>query len=191
MMTTPLKESLSSLICREPWNWDSLDENQIHFTDETKGQLVCRHELNVWIAAEFDWRALSGTALDTVITVDDQNPSSVIAELEIELTLTRRHIPRLGQADMSQFIINEFLLEASAFEPKVYTLRLESGIFRSDYDEMRVDLGEVELPYTPRYGLRLLFDRSPYPKRDQWKVPEGAPDAMKFWEWKVFCGRKL
>jgi hypothetical protein len=36
-----------------------------------------------------------------------------------------------------------------------------------------------------------VFDKLPYPPRKEWREPEGAPDAMKMWEWKEFCARSL
>lgn len=82
--------------------------------------------------------------------------------------------------------INESLLTNDAFLPKTYTVRLEEGNFLTPYDLMLPE----EDQYTPRFALRLAFDKSPYPPRHEWKEPGGAPDAMKMWEWKDFCGRQ-
>ncbi|TFL04960.1 hypothetical protein BDV98DRAFT_601408 [Pterulicium gracile] len=90
--------------------------------------------------------------------------------------------------DMSNYTINEALLTDDAFLPKSYIVSLEKGRFITAFDQ----LGEPRrLEYTPEYALRLTFDRSPYPPREEWRRPEGAPDAMKFWEWREFCGGKL
>jgi hypothetical protein len=116
-----------------------------------------------------------------------RNDAHLISQFDIELTLTKRRIPKLGNAEMHNYKINESLLTDDAFLPKTYTVRLEKGEFITPYDAMRTE----EIPNTPAFALRLVFDKSPYPPRDEWKEPDGAPDAIKFWEWKEFCGRQL
>lgn len=85
---------------------------------------------------------------------------------------------------MSDYRLNEELLTEDAFRPKRYHIRLEKGKFRTPYDRV-VD------PYTPTFTLRLVFDKSPYPAREEWREAQGAPDQMRFWEWDTFCGRQL
>lgn len=83
--------------------------------------------------------------------------------------------------------INEALLTEPAFLPKTLNLLLEKGNFLTGYDALSP---EKEDRFTPHFALRLRFDPSPYPPRNEWKEPKGAPDAVKMWEWKQFCGRK-
>lgn len=152
-------------------------------------KLVCRYELNVWIAAEFDWKPQSSESLDQVVDIssDTRKDPHLIGQFDIELTLTKRRIPKLGHAEMHNYRINESLLSDDAFLPKTYTVRLEKGNFLTSFEALRTE----EIQYIPRFALRLVFDKSPYPARYEWKEPEGAPDAMKLWEWKDFCGRQL
>ena len=82
--------------------------------------------------------------------------------------------------------LNESLLTDEAFKPKTFSVMLEKGNFLTPQDEML----SAEDKYTPRFAFRPEFDRSPYPPRSEWKEPQGAPDAMKMWEWKDFVGRK-
>jgi len=184
-----MSETLLSILLREDWSWDPMGANQITFNNDGTGRLVCRHELNVWIAAEFDWKPQSPESLDTVIDISSNTPNDphLISQFDIELTLTKRRIPKLGTAEMHSYRINESLLTDDAFLPKTYTVRLEKGEFITSYDAMSTE----EIPNASTFALRLVFDKSPYPPRDEWKTPEGAPDAIKFWEWKEFCGRRL
>lgn len=76
--------------------------------------------------------------------------------------------------------MNEALLTDEAFTPRHYLLVLERGFF------ITTDDGALKNKMAPRYSYRLRFDASPYPSREKWKDPTGAPDALKFWEWKDF-----
>lgn len=111
----------------------------------------------------------------------------LISQFDIGLTLAKRRIPRMRGPETQRWRINESLLTDDAFLPKTYTVRLEKGNFLTPYDAKLP--GEDQ--YTPRFALRLEFDRSPYPPRHEWKEPGGAPDAMEMWEWKGFCGGEL
>jgi len=82
--------------------------------------------------------------------------------------------------------MNELLLTDDAFLPKTYTISLEKGNFLSPHDASI----PFENEFTPRFALRLVFDKSPYPPRHEWKEPDGAPDMVKMWEWKEFCGEE-
>jgi hypothetical protein len=53
---------------------------------------------------------------------------------------------------------------------------------------MRHD-GKTIAPWAPWYGLRLIFDVSPYP-REEWKQTD-VPDVFKFWEWNEFCSSAM
>ena len=103
--------------------------------------------------------------------------------------------------------INDALLTDDAFLPKVYTLQLEKGRFRTQYDRFLPNeaswldsakwLVEKALyggqKTAPWYAYKLTFDISPYPPRSEWKNTEGGgvPDAFKFWEWTEFYRDEL
>ncbi|KAI9787842.1 MAG: hypothetical protein M1816_007409 [Peltula sp. TS41687] len=193
-MTTKLSETLLSILCGEEfWYWDSNNANTITFNKDGTGEVVCRHELNIWIAAELEWKPQMPESLDQV--VDDissigstgKDHPHLISQFDIELTLAKRRIPMMRRPDTQKWRINESLLTDDAFLPKMYTLRLEKGNFLTPYDAMLPQ----EDQYTPMFARRLAFDKSPYPPRHEWKEPAGAPDAMRMWEWKNFCGRQL
>ncbi|OAA72184.1 hypothetical protein ISF_01257 [Cordyceps fumosorosea ARSEF 2679] len=184
-----MQESLSSLLCSETWHYDSDYANHIIFHENGTGKLICRTELNVWIAAEFDWQPHDQQAFSQTVDIAkyDSSPAS-LQTTKVDMTLTQRRIPKLGNVDMSKYKINESLLVEAAFQPKTYTFTLEKGNFFTPYDAQSPE-GLTE--FTPRFQLRLTFDTSPYPPRDEWKKPEEGPDSIKFWEWKQFCGRRL
>ncbi|MCJ1345800.1 hypothetical protein MMC31_004009, partial [Peltigera leucophlebia] len=186
-----MSETLLSILCDEDfWYWDSNNANTISLKKNGKGELVCRHELNIWIAAELEWKLQSPESVDQVVDIsssgDTHKDPHLISQFDIELTLAKRCIPRMRRLETQSWRINESLLTDDAFMPKTYTVRLEKGNFLTPYDAMRPD----EDQYTPRFALRLAFNESPYPPRHEWKDPGGAPDAMRMWEWKDFCGRK-
>ncbi|KAM3497140.1 hypothetical protein MY10362_009493 [Beauveria mimosiformis] len=182
-----MQESFLSLLCSETWHRDSEDANQITFYENGTGKLICRTELNVWIAAEFDWQP-HDQVFGRMVDIATHAGSQANIEAKVDMTLTQRRIPKIGNADMSKYNINESLLVPAAFQPKTYTITLDKGDFVSPYDAQFPD---CLTEHTPRFQLRLTFDTSPYPPRCEWRNPQEGPDAIKFWEWKQFCGRML
>jgi hypothetical protein len=151
--------------------------------------LTCKYENNVWIACEISWKAKDPNALQQVIT--STNPSSLISQFALEITLQKRRISSLQDARWDKSELNEKLLTDAAFQPKTYTLRLEQGRFRTPHDLLND--GKNTPDWAPWYAFRLVFDVSPYPPRQEWKWADEkpVPDVYKFWEWKEFCNREL
>jgi len=101
--------------------------------------------------------------------------------------------------------INDALLTDEAFLPKTYTLQLEKGRFRTQYDRLYpteagwLDNAKWLVEKTlyggrktaPWYAYKLAFDVSPYPPQKEWKSPDGAPNTFKFWEWTEFYRDEL
>lgn len=108
----------------------------------------------------------------------------LLGTVEIEICLTKNRPPKLGRVDTNNYSMNESLLSDQAFCPKSYLLTIEKGIFTTA-DDAKLRGGRW---IVPTYPYRLRFDRSPYPSRQEWKDPTGAPDKLKFWEWTDFCG---
>ena len=155
-------------------------------------KLRCQHETALWIAAELEWKLKRVDHFDGSVNISSvdqscKNPTPhVISQFDIEITLTKSCIPSLRSWMKPSYQVNEKLLVDDAFRPKTYSVRLEKGNFLCAYDAMLPKEDE----FTPRFALRLVFDKSPYPPRQEWKKPEGAPDAVKMWEWKEFCARE-
>lgn len=155
--------------------------------------MVCRMELNVWIAAEFDWKPQNPKVLDQIINTPSSNSTgktSLLSEFDIELTLSKRRIPGMGDPDPDKpgyRRLNEAQLTKDAFLPKKYTIRLEKGVFVPS-----VDAKIYKFKNPSKFALRLAFDKAPYPSREEWKEPGGAAqDALLFWEWNEFCREEL
>ena len=156
-----------------------------------KLKLQCCVELWIFIAAEFEWKAQRPESLEQVIDLNSisgtrRNPH-LISLFDIELTLTKRRTPRLSTPETQPWQINELRLTDDAFLPKRYTIRLEKGNFLAPAD----NISESKNEFMSRYALRLVFDKSPYPPRHEWKQPEEGPDGLKMWEWKEFVGEEL
>lgn len=100
-----------------------------------------------------------------------------MGQLDLEITLLKR-VPQEAQA--WPLVFND--LEDTAFRPKSYSVSIEKGHF------VRPCAVGTESP--ERYALRLLFDKSPYPPREEWTRPEGGPDSAQFWRVTEFVGRE-
>ena len=154
--------------------------------------MICQVELNVFIAAEFNWKPLRPESFDQAINMSSiggsRNSPSLVSQFDIELTLAKRCIPSLrGPEEQKWALMHEAQLTDAAFLPRTYALRLEKGNFVAPSNH---PFGWEPMA-TQRYALRLSFDPSPYPPRNEWKKPERGPDAMKMWDWKEFVGGAL
>ena len=151
-------------------------------------KLQCRNEFNIWIGAEFDWEDME--QLDSTIDLESDTHGAkpqILGELTIKLTLTKRRGRQFRSGFLEQAQINESCLTEDAFQPKVYSARLEKGIFTTPSDAK----AKIDIEPTENFALRLVFDHSPYPARPEWKEPEGGPDANEFWYCKTFVAREL
>ncbi|OJJ07913.1 hypothetical protein ASPVEDRAFT_89146 [Aspergillus versicolor CBS 583.65] len=174
-----------SLLCAEKWWWDSAAESYIQFHEDGTGDLVARRELCLFIAAHFNWEAqqpdFSNNEIDVASSWLQTWQPHNIGQIDIKMTLTTRRI-QLGEMDMQRFQINEDRLTEEAFLPQKLSLRLEKGRFMTVNDAQFVS----ELPYYQTFHYRLSCDPSPFPVQDMWKSPGGAPEQLRFWEWKQF-----
>ena len=160
--------------------------------------------MNVWIATEFEWKLQTMEHFDeeTYYTMDSsvkeilKNPNfnpMRICQFEIEITLAKSGSMPIWKSWMkklklSHHQINEALLVDEAFQPKRYTVKLEKGNFLCGLDAMSPNKVDE---FTQRFGLRLSFDKSPYPPQQEWKQTKRTPEAMKVWEWKEFYAWRL
>ncbi|TRX96927.1 hypothetical protein FHL15_002233 [Xylaria flabelliformis] len=111
------------------------------------------------------------------------NEPHLLGELELEITLTKRLPEWVSPQALKDYAkLNESSLHDDAFEPKLFKIRMERGHF--------MEPAYLSSRGATRYSLRLLFDKSPYPVRSEWRQPEGGPDSNEFWNHKEFVGRK-
>ena len=85
--------------------------------------------------------------------------------------------------EASNLIILNHSFNNDAFRPKAYAVRIEKGNFTEP-----CYIGSSS-SYRPRFAIRLLFNKSLYPPRSEWREPEGGPDGGQFWDYKEFVGR--
>ncbi|TVY52689.1 hypothetical protein LCER1_G007945 [Lachnellula cervina] len=177
-----MNEALCSILCGEDeWSFDGEDK-AMKFNSDGTGELWGRTCTQCWIIVDLQWKSISVKGPDTnAAPVQSKTAPSLIGEIELEITLLNR-IPQEVQAYRSNPVFNE--LEDGAFQPGVYSIRIEKGNFI-----LPCFAGDDGDRINTRYALRLLFDRSPYPPRKDWTEPEYGPDGCGFWDRKEFVGR--
>ncbi|KAI0551594.1 hypothetical protein F4679DRAFT_538470 [Xylaria curta] len=177
-----MNEALCAMLCGED-RWHFYQEGQsIKFNSDGTGELLCRVELCQFICAQLNWKR---TSKQPSKTNEDSRPNEprLLGELELEITLTKRlpeWVPPQALKDYAK--LNENNLHDDAFEPKLFKVRMEKGHF--------MEPAYLSSRGATRYSLRLMFDKSPYPVRSEWRQPEGGPDSNEFWNHKEFVGRK-
>ncbi|KAF2187200.1 hypothetical protein K469DRAFT_705758 [Zopfia rhizophila CBS 207.26] len=132
-------------------------------------------------------KPLSRERLEQVLTSNNKGgeDSHIAAQFEVEITFLKRRATVLGP--LEGYRINEALLKDQAFPPKRFAVSLEKDSYW-----LPAALRFLSIPaWVPRYVFCLLFDKSPYPPREEWKSTQGRPNANKFWELREFCSRKL
>lgn len=138
---------------------------------------MCAVELAVLIAPEIEWKPLGdcSTLLERKI---DMNTDFQVT-LDVEITLTKRCLPNISPEQ----VIEANLLDA-AFQPKTYKVELAKGRFAL------ADWLWWEGKYPPKhsdlwFGLRVIFDKSPYPPLEEWIKDKASWKAA---EGNNFCG---
>ncbi|KAI0450202.1 hypothetical protein F5B21DRAFT_491615 [Xylaria acuta] len=191
-----MNEALCSILSgEEDWHFDS-EGRSIRFNKDGTGELECRCNLNFWILAELEWKSIqppgnesgrtSASPGHATTTKNDSSQPKLLGQIDLEITLTRRlagRAHRWAEAHPSNAEHMNKNLTDDAYRTKSYTVRIERGNFIQP-----CYIGDQNLD-TPRYSLRLLFDKSPYPPRSEWESPQGAPDEGRFWDHVEFVGR--
>lgn len=139
-----------------------------------------------WIAAELEWKNIESRDPSQIASsTQDENPG-LLGQLGLGITLAKRLPRRVESSILSESsIINELGLTDDAFRPKSYTVRIEQGNF---IEPCYIGCPSLD---RPRFALRLLFDKSPYPPRSEWRKPENGPDDSQFWHHKEFVSRSF
>jgi hypothetical protein len=156
-------------------------------------KLWCRCEFCYWIFADLTWKSIK-EPLDPAKSPPPLGAKAkgssplLLGQLNLEITLAKGPPERWQRSILStSTIINERSLTDEAFQPKLYTIRIERGNFIVPaYIGFPGGLYGTDL----RFELRLIFDKSPYPPRSEWRKPDGGPDSNQFWEHKEFVGRQ-
>jgi hypothetical protein len=117
---------------------------------------------------------------------DDEAPH-LIAQLQLEITLTREVPPDDNQNFTQRPTINRDHLTNDAFRPKLFTVKIKDGYFATP-------VSLLHLSTTGAHGKdwtkRLVSDNSPIPPASEWKEDacRGAcdPEGTNCWDCKGF-----
>lgn len=171
------------------WCFDT-EGRHIKFNEDGTGELWCRCNFNYWIAAEFKWRRIESSCNQTEIPrtlrqARENNNAKLLGQLDLDMTLSKQ-LPKWteGSTLKTSTMVNEHSLTDDAFRPKSYAVRIEKGNFVEPSS-----IGFLPNSDKPRFAIRLLFDKSPYPPRSEWKTPDGGPDTGEFWDHVEFVSR--
>ncbi|PWY75542.1 hypothetical protein BO70DRAFT_430974 [Aspergillus heteromorphus CBS 117.55] len=171
-MSIPESNSILSILTGT-WTLDSENEIQIVFYENGTGELILRHIFNAWIAAETHWKCLSAEPLDQIL-IPNPGPSSpespttttttTLLIFPLEITLTPTPSP-----------------PAAPQTPTSSTARTCST---------RPSSPRRTSTWAPEYMYQLVFDRSPFPPREEWRDQEGGvpePPFLRIEGWREFC----
>ncbi|KAI1326437.1 hypothetical protein F5Y16DRAFT_374802 [Xylariaceae sp. FL0255] len=182
-----MNEALCSILCSEDeWLFDS-DGKTIKFNKDGTGELSCRCNFSYWIFVEILWKNVKPPQDRSAFNPKGTNAAGqVLGQLDVEITLTRE-LPQSARrwaethpdtaASMNRNLIDD------AYKPKIFTITVVKGNFVEP-----CWVGDRSMD-RQRYSYRLLFDKSPYSPRSEWRKPEGGPDDGRFWEIVDFVGR--
>lgn len=110
--------------------------------------------------------------------------------MDVEITITRHHIPRyldIPQRNNVQGpVFHDRNLGDDGFKPKTFTVHLAKGKYTSDTWLEFSNIAPQDRPHDRKWwGVRLLFDKSPFPALHEWKQDEMVLCGVmnhRFWE---------
>lgn len=145
-------------------------------------KLWCRTHFHYWIVVDFEWKSvgIERPVAGFSSTQSSKGPQ-LLGQLNLEIRLLNQ-VPQVVQTFRPIPPVFNSLTD-DAFQPKLFSVRIEKGNFTEP------SFVGSESPLRPRYTLRLVFDKSPYPPRHEWTNPDGGPDSGEFWLHKEFVAR--
>ncbi|KAH8812553.1 hypothetical protein F5884DRAFT_855850 [Xylogone sp. PMI_703] len=187
-----MNEALCSILSGEDEWCFHTEGRYIKFNRDGTGELWCRLEFVYFIAVEIKWKSIKppdpvkppSQIVEPSNAGQNKGPK-LLGQLDLEITLVKQLPQWARDSNLSKStILNELSLTEDAFQPKLYTIRIEKGNFTEP-----CYVG-YQGSYKPRFALRIVFEKSPYPPRAEWKKPEGGPDANQFWDHTEFVSRR-
>ncbi|PSR81351.1 hypothetical protein BD289DRAFT_393570 [Coniella lustricola] len=184
-----MDEALESILTKEgAWVFHSGGKS-IEFNKDGSGELWCCEDAHFWIAMVFEWthcEKIEPRGEQTAMkNVQKKGGPRTLGTLELVVTVKPQLPEKLDrQPGARAHVLNERGLTEDAFQPKRFTITVEQGNFVEP-----CYVGESS-SFSSRYAFRLVFDKSPYPPRSEWKSPEGGPDSAQFWNITEFVGRQ-
>ncbi|KAK7981193.1 hypothetical protein PG989_013650 [Apiospora arundinis] len=185
------KDTALSVLCDpELWGWDERPFCSISFNRDGTGTLRAGSELCVFIAAETEWKLKTAGVLDAPVDLgrSSTKDGSTLGIFDMEITLTTRVHPLLKDHFQDGDLVNEKALTETAFIPKTFNIKLERGHFAEPALSMT-----KEQPFRgPKYQFRLVFDKSPFPPREEWTEGGRFPaEQCRFWDCKEFVAGEV
>lgn len=197
-MATEIKgETLRSLLCTKE-NWTTGDTQyytRLSFREDGVGFVSIRHAQSLYIftnmpllqmgffsdgpgyllICEFDWEILSeppDATADTIIDTRQKDLEDSLRTRWVEFFISikiRKCAPReeFGVSDINvphKELLIERLKEVAFEEEEYINVKLEVGNFPPQYDHSY----DAEKKGLTRWGLRLVFQKSPVPSLDKW-----------------------
>ncbi|KAF8961560.1 hypothetical protein BDZ97DRAFT_1703198 [Flammula alnicola] len=193
-MTSPSDHSaIVDLLCQS-WHADLYDGDILRLYPDGTGEIISRADLSLWLAAHINWKIIeSGGVQETPAPKQSllnkwilSCQASRVLVATIEITITKRREPLshlIINPDFAHTIGGHLLLE-SAFKPKQFDITVERGEFMAPLKWKGMS--------SPVFGLRITFDKSPYPPMESW-IPEEAPmlESMRQFEKTCFVAQRL
>jgi hypothetical protein len=135
------------------------------------------------ILSKFEWEIIEDSKLNNTPVPNFfgfLNRPQLLGEVKLQITLSKRP-PSIvmGMPPFMTTITNEGSLSDEAFQPKSFTVRIERGNFKcpSEIGKPEITSPKEHLDMFnihPRSDLRILFDPSPYPPKNEWWRPRSA-----------------
>lgn len=152
----------------------------------TRVKLLCGEWPKHWIAAELEWKPL-GDSASTLDQVVDFNKDFEVT-FDIEMTLRKQVMPEAKEYAFEGF--NEVHLTDVAFRARTYKVQLTKKMFAAA-DLSMYGLRSATPPGgASGYGMRIVFDKSPYPPAEEWRQDAGrmwdGAQERRFWEYRDF-----
>ncbi|KAJ7216616.1 hypothetical protein GGX14DRAFT_391419 [Mycena pura] len=194
-----LSSTIHEVLC-QPWHWDDDSCHIISFNADGSGEIISRGEMNLWIAAFTQWKVLDVISEDTEAAQAAPRPEptfigkmlgsppnhTTILKARVEITLSRNRMASLWGHDITRRQINDDLLLDDAFQAKQYTITVRRGQFATQ-SAIKMDLRK-----RPLYALEIVFDKSPFPAKSEWKPEQqGMVESVRQYEMTIFCAREL
>ncbi|KDR81166.1 hypothetical protein GALMADRAFT_136208 [Galerina marginata CBS 339.88] len=186
-----------NLLCR-PWHADSYDGHVILLQPDGTGEITSQAELNLFLAAHIEWKIINSTSVPessaqshSLLSRFKTASAPKVLDATIEITITKQSgplslIPIIGEH--AQAMVGGHLLLASAFKPRVFNIIVERGEF---VPPLGFDRKKPRRPF-PLFGLRLVFDESPYPGKGGWQPERAAMlEDMRQFEKTAFVAERL
>ncbi|KXL51596.1 MAG: hypothetical protein FE78DRAFT_26351 [Acidomyces sp. 'richmondensis'] len=184
---------LSALCDYGSWDFHPYSSQSIKFDRDGIGELSCMAQLSYAFAVNMDWKILPQSEPEEPVepsetAIEEDRKPQVLGRAKLEITLNATLAKSLQAREPSKFAAaNERHLSEAAFTPRTFTIIVERGNFMP-----KPLVGIAEGDFRHRYGLRLLFDKSPFPSREGFKTPDKSPvSGFKFDEMDMFVASRL